>query len=107
MGPVLLVWMLRAPGARLKRALAFIAGALIPFLPLLRLFVKSPKVVFFGAVKFHLFYRTVDWSESEKQNLDVALGWLESPHAMLIGLLVLLGLIFMARNSIPFALRRE
>jgi len=107
MGPVLFVWMLWAPGARLKRILAFIAGGLIPFLPLLRLFLQSPKVVFFGAVKFHLFYRTVDWAESEKQNVDVALSWLESPHAMVMGLLVLLGLVFLARNDISFALRRE
>lgn len=107
MGPVLFVWMLRAPGSRRTRILAFIAGGLIPFLPLLRLFLMSPKVVFFGAVKFHLFYRTVDWSESEKQNIDVALGWLESPHAMLMGLLVLLALVFLARNEIPLPLRRE
>lgn len=107
MGPVLFVWMLRAPGARLKRVLAFIAGGLIPFLPLFRLFLKSPKLVFFGAVKFHLFYRTVEWSESEKQNVDVALSWLESPHAMVAGLLVLFALIFLARNDIPLALRRE
>lgn len=107
MGPVLLVWMLRAPGAKLKRTLAFIAGAFIPFLPLLRLFVMSPKVVFFGAVKFHLFYRTVDWSESGKQNIDVATDWLESPHAMIMGLLVLFGLIFLARTDVPSALRDE
>ncbi len=107
MGPVLLIWMLRAPGARLKRALVFVAGGLIPFLPLLRLFLRSPKLVFFGAVKFHLFYRTVDWSESGKQNLDVATDWLESPHAMILGLLALLGLIFLARTEIPFRLREE
>lgn len=107
MGPVIFVWMMLAPGDKWKRALLFIAGALIPFLPLLRLFVQSPKVVFFGAVKFHLFYRTVDWSESGKQNVDVALGWLESPHAMMAGLLVLLGLIFMSRNEIPMRFRRE
>jgi len=107
MGPVLFLWILKSPGARLKRTLAFLAGALIPFLPLVRLFLKSPKVVFFGAVKFHLFYRTVDWSESGKQNLDVATDWLESPHAMVMGLLVLLGLIFMARTEIPRALRQE
>jgi hypothetical protein len=107
MGPVLFVWMLRAPGARVKRILAFIAGGLIPFLPLLRLFLMSPKVVFFGAVKFHLFYRTVDWAESGKQNADIAFGWVESPHAMVMALLVLLGLVFMARNEIPMAFRRE
>jgi hypothetical protein len=106
-GPVMFLWILSAPGRRWKRAFAFLAGALIPFLPLLRLFLKSPKVVFFGAVKFHLFYRTVDWSESGKQNIDVALGWLESPHAMLLALLVLLALIFLARHEIPAYLRRE
>jgi hypothetical protein len=107
MGPVFFLWMLQTPGAKVKRSLAFIGGGLIPFLPLVRLFVKSPKVVFFGAVKFHLFYRTVDWSESEKQNADVALGWVESPHAMVMFLLLLLGLIFLARNNVPVALRRE
>lgn len=107
MGPVFFVWMLRAPGARRKRILAFIAGGLIPFLPLLRLFLQSPKVVFFGAVKFHLFYRTVEWSESGKQNIDIAFGWSESPHSMVMALLVLLALVFMARHEIPMALRRE
>lgn len=107
MGPVLLVWMLKDSGARIKRTLAFIGGAVIPFLPLLRLFLKSPKVVFFGAVKFHLFYRTVDWSESGKQNVDVATDWLESPHAMVMGFLVVLGLTFLARTAIPWALRSE
>lgn len=107
MGPVLFVWSLRAPGARWKRALAFLSGGLIPFLPLLWLFVKSPKLVFFGAVKFHLFYRTVEWSESGKQNVDVALSWLESPHAMVAGLLLLLALVFLARHDIPIAFRRE
>jgi hypothetical protein len=105
MGPVFFLWILKKP--RLKNGFVFIAGALIPFLPLLRLFLKSPKVVFFGAVKFHLFYRTVDWSESGKQNIDVALGWLESPHAMLMGFLVLMGLIFLARTAIPTTLRSE
>lgn len=107
MGPVFFVWMLRTPGAKLKKILSFIAGGLIPFLPLLVLFIKSPKVVFFGAVKYHLFYRTVDWSESGKQNIDIAVGWIESPHAMVMALFLLLALIFLARNQIPFALRRE
>ena len=105
MGPVLLIWMLRTQ--RLKRTLAFLGGAIVPFFPLLRLFAKSPKVVFFGAVKFHLFYRTVDWSESGIQNAEVATDWLESPHAMLMGLLLLLALVFLARNPIPMSLRRE
>lgn len=107
MGPTLFLWMLLPPGPRLKRSSAYLVGGFIPFLPLLRLFLMSPKVVFFGAVKFHLFYRTVDWSESEKQNFDVALSWLESPHAMLMGLLGLLALVFLARTEIPAALRRE
>ena len=107
MGPVLFAWMVQSPGARVKRALAFLAGAFIPFLPLVRLFLKSPKVVWFGAVKFHLFYRTVDWSESTKQNADVALGWVESPHAMVTALFLLLALVFLSRNEVPLALRRE
>lgn len=107
MGPVLFVWMLRAPGSRFKRTLAFIAGGLIPFLPLLRLFIESPKVVLFGAVKYHLFYRTVEWSESGAQNVDVATSWLDSPHAMVLGFLVLLALVFLSRNQIPWPLRQE
>lgn len=107
MGPVLFLWGMASPGHRWKRALAFIGGGVIPFLPLLRLLVLSPKVVLFGAVKFHLFYRTVDWSESGKQNVDVALSWLESPHAMLTGLLLLFALLFMTRTPLPISLRRE
>lgn len=105
MAPVMLVWMLKTD--RLKRLVLFCAGGIVPFVPLLILFAKSPKVVFFGAVKFHLFYRTVDWSGSGVQNAEVATDWLESPHAMLMALLVLLALVFLARHDIGWPLRRE
>jgi len=105
MGPVFFVWTLKKQ--RLKRSLAFLGGGFVSFIPVLLLFLKSPKVVLFGAVKFHLFYRTVDWAESWTQNAEVATDWLESPHTMLIGLLVLLGFVFMARNEIPMSLRTE
>jgi hypothetical protein len=57
--PILLGWLIwrTERGARLRKSLLFLAGCVIPFLPLMFLAVQGPKQVFFDLVQYHLFYR--------------------------------------------------
>lgn len=100
-GPVLLIWMLwySRSGSRWAKCGAFLAGGAIPFLPLFWLFALSPGMVFFEAVKYHLLYRRVDWDGTTAQNLDVISAWLESSQALLLGLLAVIGYVYIAADS--------
>jgi hypothetical protein len=56
---VLLLWMLwhDKSGNRLSNGFKFLCGALIPFAPLLWLFVQAPRQVFLDAFQYHIYYR--------------------------------------------------
>jgi 4-amino-4-deoxy-L-arabinose transferase-like glycosyltransferase len=101
-GPVLLIWMLwyNRAGVRWIKFAAFIGGAVIPFLPLLWLFVKAPRRVFFQAVEFHLWYRDAAWKTATQHNLEVLVSWANDPAALLLGLLAALGWCFIASKSV-------
>jgi hypothetical protein len=99
--PVVLLWILvycRA-GSRLARCAAFALGAAVPFLPVLWLFLQGPFQVRFGMINFHLFYRQVDWSGSLRHNLELIASWINSAHAMALGLLAIAGVLYIARGS--------
>jgi hypothetical protein len=83
----------------LARFAAFAAGAAVPFLPVLWLFLKAPFPVRFGIIDFHLFYRQVDWSDSLRHNLELMASWIDSSHALFLGLLAVAGFLYIARGS--------
>jgi len=98
--PVLLIWVLiESQADRWKRAAAFVAGVVPPFLPLAWLFGHSPRQVIFGVFQYHALYRQADWPDAGKQNLDVATAWMNNYEAaMLIGL-ACLGLTYIVTRS--------
>jgi hypothetical protein len=91
--PILFFWMIRhnQNGNRLSKTLAFLCGALLPFVPLLILFVKGPRQVWLDLFQYHVFYRDPDPNASNfLANLKtLAKLIVESPGPML--LLVTLG----------------
>lgn len=98
--PVLLVWTwFHGGGGRLKKCAMFIGGAVVPFLPLLWLFVQSPRQVLFGVFQYHGLYRAVDWPGAGKQNVDVATAWMNSYEAVLLIGLASLGLTYIVGRS--------
>jgi len=103
--PVLLVWILwfcRPEAARPGRAthlLAFVAAAIIPEIPLLLLFVKSPSVVIFDVFKYHMFYRRSDWEGATRHDLEVFTSWIEFPQSLVFLALTAAGLWFIAKKS--------
>jgi 4-amino-4-deoxy-L-arabinose transferase-like glycosyltransferase len=100
-GPVLLLWMVlqRRTGKRWAKAAIFVVGALVPFLPLLWLYLQSPRVVRFNIFDYHFFFRQLDWEGAIQHDVGVLAAWMDSAQAMLLGLLALAGLLFILRRS--------
>ncbi len=108
--PVLLVWTVFAkrPGNRWANAAAFCAGALIPLTPELWLFWKAPAVTFFNVVQYQALFRRVNWGDANLHDLDTFTDWANSAHALLLGLLAFIGIVFVIKKSHwQRALRRE
>jgi hypothetical protein len=95
--PVLAIWMVfqNRAGNRWAKLGAFAAAAVVPFLPVLYLFVKGPKQTFFNIIQFNLVYRQVEWSGAISHDIfAVFFSWSTSSQALLLGLLAIAGLLF-------------
>ena len=99
--PVLMIWVAwcNRAGSRWTKAAACVAGAALPFLPLLRLYLEAPSVVWFNVAQYHLYYRVVYWSEPLSHDLETLTGWTLDPQSLLMGLLALFGVVYIARRS--------
>jgi hypothetical protein len=94
--PVLALWMgfQSRTGNRWAKLTAFLAGAAIPFLPVLYLYVKGPRQTLFNIIQYNLIFRQVEWSGAIPHDIGVMLSWLNSAQALIVGLLALAGLLF-------------
>ncbi len=98
---VLLVWILchRHAGRRSSGLFAYLAGAVIPFLPVLWLFTRAPRQVLFNLFEYHLFYRRANWEDATAHDRQVLSAWLTSPQPLVLGLLAAAGIWFSLRSS--------
>lgn len=97
---VIFLWILfYSRVGRIAKAAAFLVAAVVPFLPVIWLFAQSPHKVYFNLVEYHLFFRHVHWEGASIHDLDVLTSWINSLHALLLGLLAVAGLLFIARAS--------
>jgi hypothetical protein len=98
---VLLLWFgVQARGIeRVKNAVGFVVGALIPFTPVFWLFAKAPRQVFFNVVQYQAIFRRVDWPGATPHDVDVLSSWLVDTQTMLMGLLGLFGVYFLIKRS--------
>jgi len=97
---VLLVWILRHRhnGRRASGLSAFLAGTVVPFLPVLWLFARAPRQVFFNIFEYHLFYRRANWDDATVHDWQVLSSWLTSPQPLMLGLLAAAGIWFSLRS---------
>lgn len=117
--PILSLWMARhtRTGDRLIKGICFLAGAAIPFLPLLWLTVQAPRQALFDVVEYHGFYR---WSVAHASsppfgqvilsivwwNVRELVGLLDSAQGVLLVLLTAAGLLFLRARPAWEAPRR-
>ncbi len=95
--PILFWWMLRhhEVGDRGRKAIWFLVGTAIPFLPLLWLAAHGPRQTWFNIVEFHLFYRRQSLPETIWSDLRMLRSlWLESPQGLFPALLAVVGVRF-------------
>ncbi len=108
--PVFLLWTLLAnrAGNRWIKSFAFSAGAAIPWLPVLRLAVVSPWVVWFNLVRYHTQFRVLYWPDTTEHDLDVFTSLFASGQALLLVLLAIFGVVFVkVRSGWDWSLHRE
>jgi hypothetical protein len=99
--PVLLVWMWfwNRSGSRWQKGIAFCAGAAIPFGPILWLLWLGPRQTWFNLFQYHLNYRALYWPDTTRHDLEVLTYWIDSGQCLLLGMLLVAGLIYIARGS--------
>jgi 4-amino-4-deoxy-L-arabinose transferase-like glycosyltransferase len=98
--PVLLLWIViqSRTAKRWLQSGVFLLGAALPFLPLLWLYLQSPRVVRFNIFDYHFFFRQLEWEGAIQHDVGVLFSWIDSMQATLLGLLALAGLLFIARR---------
>jgi hypothetical protein len=99
--PVLLAWIFfyNRGGNRWAKLSAFLAGALIPFLPVVWLFAQGRHQTIFNLIGYQVFYRRSQWEGATGHDVDVLTSWVDSGQALAMGLLAVAGLIFVHRRS--------
>jgi hypothetical protein len=99
--PVLLVWIwiYDRVGLPWRKALAFIAGAAVAFLPVFWLFLKAPPQTFFNIAQYHALYRRADWPGATFHDLLVFTSWIDSTQALTLVLLAVAGVVFIKKHS--------
>jgi hypothetical protein len=101
--PVLLVWMLWNSPSRQRwlRGVWFVCAAVVPFAPVVWLFAREQWVVWFNLAEYHLYYRQIYWPDPFPHDISAITAWLDDPQAMLLGLLAVIGLVWLVRLK-PF-----
>jgi hypothetical protein len=94
--PVLLIWIWlnSRAGNRWLKAAAFVAGALVPCLPVLALFSQGPHNVVFDVLKYHSIYRRVEWPGATQHDIGIVTDWVNGSQSLLLVLLAAAGLAF-------------
>ena len=99
--PVFAAWVTAQDraGRRWKKLAAFLAGSVAASIPLLWLFAHGPRQTLFSVLEYQLLHRDVYWPDATRHNLEVLTSWVDSPDALLLGLLATAGLLFIVFRS--------
>lgn len=95
--PVLAIWMAfqNRAGKRWPKLAAFLAAAVVPFVPVIWLFAKGPQQALFNIIQYNLLFRQVEWPGAVEHDIfAVLLSWETSSDALLLALLALAGVLF-------------
>lgn len=95
--PVLLVWLwfYNLTGDRWRKSLAYVAGCVPPFIPVVILFLKAPQQTIFNVVTYQALFRRVNWAGATTHDIDVFTAWLQSTPALLLLFFGVAGFLFL------------
>jgi hypothetical protein len=87
-------------GNRWAKLGAFAAAAVLPFLPVVWLFLQGPQETLFNIIQYNLVYRQVEWSGAITHDIfSVLLSWVNSAQALMLGLIGVAGILFVRFES--------
>ena len=111
--PILLIWLLHEsePDTRRRQSVRYLAGTVIPFIPLLWLFARASRHVYFNVVEYHLRYRREEnldagWT-TFKIDANTLTSWTDASQPVLLISLAALGLAFITGPDWPRRTRSE
>jgi len=107
--PVLLawIWLNNRAGNRWLKAAAFVAGAVVPCLPVLFLFAQGPHNVVFDIFKYHSIYRRVEWEGATAHDVGIVTDWINGSQSLLLVLLAVAGLIYCEKIGVDRSRQSE
>jgi hypothetical protein len=88
------IWLNNRAGSRWLKAAAFLAGAVVPCVPVLVLFARGPHNVVFDILKYHSIYRRVEWPGATGHDIGIVTDWFNGSQSLLLVLLAAAGLAF-------------
>ncbi|MGA2738247.1 MAG: hypothetical protein ABSG65_12470 [Bryobacteraceae bacterium] len=99
--PVMLLWMLvcNRAGNRWAKLGAFAAGGALTCVPLAWLFAQAPRQAIFNVLHYNLLYRQRQWEGALAHNFGEWFAWVDSPQALMLGMLAVAGLLFIRKRS--------
>jgi hypothetical protein len=103
--PVLAGWFWLRKGV--GSALAYVAGAVVPFVPIAWLFFAAPRRTWFNVAGFQLMYRRVQWSDWFTHDLDIDTAWANAPQALMLMALAIACLVLLRTSGWGAQLRTE
>jgi hypothetical protein len=86
-------------GNRWAKLGAFAAGGAVACAPLAWLFAQGPRQAIFNVLHYNLRYRQREWAGAVAHNFGEWFAWVDSPQAVMLGLLALAGLLFIRKRS--------
>jgi len=106
---VLLIWMWmhNRAGSRWSKAVAFVAGAAAPSIPLLLLFARGPHAVMFDVLKYNSLYRRVEWEGATAHDVGIVTDWVNGSQSLLLPLLAAAGLLYLMQIGFDHSRRSE
>ena len=98
--PVFVLWLAFYTRNTRKMA-AFLAAAVVPFLPVLVLSVQAPREVIFQIFQYNFSYRTAAWTQEAltENNAAVIQAVIRSPDAIALAALSVVGLLRLRRSA--------
>jgi len=102
---VLAAWFLLRKNVRALAA--FLAAAILPFLPMLWLLIESPRRAWFNIAGFQLLYRRIEWSNWLTHDVGVDSAWASCPQALLLIGFAIAGLLLIRHSTYSAQLKAE
>ncbi len=95
---VLLIWLVMSR-CRVFSLAAYLLGCVVPFAPVLWLYLQAPKQTLFNVIQYQALFRRTNWGDVNLHDVDALTSWITSPGALILMALFAAAVIFLFREQ--------